>query len=220
MKKISVTLVALFVCITLSAQYKKASFLEKEGRTYAIGTRMYAMGDGKGSPLGYFLGFGKDADGKQLFTWWEFQFIPSYKFSFETANYDGLPIVVDGTTKATFIYAYNFGYHLLKNESAEQKIKPYVTAGFNMKAFGGVKESYYNDGSNKKSVPETAWGFGIGGGAGCMYNITSWLALKVEGGYMHQFNFTPEDNADHESYFLFTSHPYASAGLRFRLVQD
>src|SRR5438477_10896338 len=96
MKKISVTLVALFVCITLSAQYKKASFFGKEGRTYAIGTRLFAMGDGKGSPRGYYLAFGRDEDGKRFFYNWELQYIPSYSFSYDTKDANDLPITVGG----------------------------------------------------------------------------------------------------------------------------
>ncbi len=67
MKKLSSIALLFFICFSLSAQYKKASFFGKEGRTYGIGTQLYAMGDGKGSPVGFAITFGRDRDGKQFF---------------------------------------------------------------------------------------------------------------------------------------------------------
>jgi hypothetical protein len=44
---------------TVSAQYKKASFFTKGGRTYTLGATFHAMGDGKGTPIGFFYSGGK-----------------------------------------------------------------------------------------------------------------------------------------------------------------
>ena len=86
MKKLTTISLLFFICFSLSAQYKKASFFGKEGRTYGLGTQLDAMGDGKGSPVGFAITFGRDRDGKQFFSSWDLQYISSYKFSFATTN--------------------------------------------------------------------------------------------------------------------------------------
>src|SRR5688572_32831728 len=124
MQKITTTALLFFICFSLAAQYKKASFFGKEGRTYGLGTQLYAMGDGKGSPLGFAVTFGRDRDGKQFFSSWELVVIPSYKFSFTTTDDNDNPITVSGKAKTHFIYGVNYGYFLLKNkEDEERKIR-------------------------------------------------------------------------------------------------
>src|ERR1043165_8772662 len=132
MKKCVPAIVALLLSYSLSAQYKKASFFQKEGRTYEFGTQLYAFGDGKGSPIGFKIGFGRDRDGKQFFSSWELQFIPSYKYSFSTTDENNDPVQVNGDSRSQWIYAVHYNYHILKNDDEERIIKPFVSAGFNI----------------------------------------------------------------------------------------
>src|SRR5215216_2573412 len=116
MKKLISNLIPLFfLSLSLSAQYKKASFFGKEGRTYEFGTQMYMLGDGKGNPVGFKLAFGRDQEGKRFFSAWELQFIPSYKYAYTTTNENSEPVTVNGKSQGTFIYALNYCFHLLKN---------------------------------------------------------------------------------------------------------
>jgi hypothetical protein len=218
MKKIAFTLLLLSLYAGVSAQYKKASFFEKTGRTYGLGARLYALGDGKGSPIGFYAAFGRDQDGKSFFTSWEIQYIPSYKFSLNTLDANELPVTIIGKSKAQFIYAYNFGWHLLKNEGSEKKFQPYLTTGFNMVLFGGIKEINNDNYDNKRQVSSETFSIGIGGGGGCFYNITPGFALKLEGGYTLQGNIDRGNRT--EAYYMFTKHPYVSAGVRFRVITE
>lgn len=221
MKKTSFTLLFIFLCFSLMAQYKKASFFGKEGRTYGLGAQLFALGDGKGSPIGYTLSFGRDREGNQFFSSWELTFIPSYKFAFSTTDVNDDPIAVSGKTKPHFIYALNYGYHLLKNESEEQKLKPYVTAGFNFVLMGGVDEAVNNNYDNKKVAVDRNFGAGAGGGLGLLVNFAPRFSFKAEGGYRYQLNISLDDYIDEgNSYNVFTSHPYISAGIRFRISSD
>lgn len=215
MKKINLTLLVLIIGLSGFAQYKKANYFGKEGRTYGIGTRFYSLGDGRGTPMGYVLSFGRDVDGKQFFSGYEFQYIPSYKFEFGTTDYNGAKVTVQGKTKGQLVYAVNYGYYLLKNKD-ERKIKPYLTAGMNAKLFGGVKESS-SEGGDEKIVPDPQFSIGVGGGAGCVFYVTSWLGLYAEGGYSYQFNISADASGDN-AYWLFPKHSYVSAGLRFRIA--
>lgn len=204
------------------AQYKKASFFEKEGRTYGVGTQLYVMGDGKGAVLGLNLSFGRDQDGKQLFSFWELRYIPAYKFKFESLDLDANPVTVTGKSKSQFIYALNYGLYLTRNEGDEQKFKPYITAGMNFVLSGGMKkldnDVYYDN--LVKSVPERNFSAGIGGGLGGIINLSSRFSLKVEGGYTYQYNLSTDFDSEQEEYFMFTSHAYASAGIRYRIVSE
>jgi hypothetical protein len=222
MKKLIPTFLILFLSYSLSAQYKKASFLSKQGRTYEAGAQLYALGKGQGNPIGYKLAFGRDQDGKQLFSFWELQYIPSYKYAYTTTStYDNTPVKVNGSTNATLIYALNYGYHLLKNDNPEQKVKPFVFAGINIVLLGGIK--------TESSTPEYTYGkkqtnwpdlnTGVGGGLGSLFNFSEKLGLKVQAGYAYMFSLKYEDDGE-EKYTLFGSHPYVSAGLRLRIVSE
>lgn len=223
MQKITTTALLLFICFSLAAQYKKASFFGKEGRTYGLGTQLYAMGDGKGSPIGFAATFGRDRDGKQFFSSWELAVIPSYKFSFTTTDENDNPITVSGKAKTHFIYGVNYGYFLLKNkEEEDRKIKPYIFAGFNIVLAGGPKVTTDNNTSyNKKVVPEQNFSAGLRGGAGCLFGFAPRFSLKLDGGYNYQWNVSSESFSDGvETYHLFTNHPYASVGIRYRLTRE
>lgn len=220
MKKIICTCTLLIFCTCLFAQYKKASFFGKEGRTYGLGAQFYSMGDGKGSVLGYNLSFGREQEGKRLFNWWEIRMIPSYEFSYESKDYNDNTVKVRGTTKTQFVYGVSYGFYLLPNEE-EQIFKPYLTAGLSARVFGGIKSPQEDDLYDIKRQPsERNFNIGLGGGVGSIINIGGNFSLKLEGGYTYVYNYDENTDPEYKKYFLYTSHPYASAGIRYRLVQD
>lgn len=221
MKKSMLTFLLISFLTGAFAQYKKVSFFEKEGRTYGLGTRLYALGDGKGSPLGYYVSFGRDRSGKRLFTWWELQYIPKYNFTKDvTDKSTNSTVTLSGKANSQLIYGYNFGWHFKPGEGDEQPmIQPYLTAGFNFGIIGGVNEIEGNSYDTDPAIPDRAFSCGIGGGTGTFYNINSWLSIKVEGGYTLQGNIAINGDTKN-NYFMFTRHPYATAGVRFRIVND
>jgi hypothetical protein len=221
MKQLTLTLLLVSLYAGVSAQYKKASFFQKEGRTYGLGARTYALGDGKGSPVGFYAAFGRDQDSKRLFTFWELQFIPGYEFSVNVFDENDAPQTVTGKSKVQLIYGYNWGYHLIKGEGETPKIQPYLTAGFNIGILGGVQEISDNSYNTKPTVADRSFSCGIGGGAGVVWNINSWFGLQVQGGYTLQGNLEIQGQSEGgKAYHMFTKHPYASAGVRFRVSKD
>jgi len=224
MKKLIQTLAVLFLTLSLSAQYKKASFFEKSGRTYEFGTRMFMMKDGKGSPLGYTLGFGRDREGKQFFSSWELQLIPAYSYTYNTVDENDQPLTVNGKANTAFIYSPNYGYHLLKN-TAGRKVQPYVLAGLNIVLASGANdaETYTPEpyGYPKRQTSLQTLSVGLNGGLGCLVNFSQKFGLKLQGGYDRQFNMSTTDWDDAvKPFFLITSHPYVSAALRLRIIKD
>ncbi|WP_276485135.1 hypothetical protein [Paraflavitalea pollutisoli] len=220
MKKFSFTLLLFTLYAGTFAQYKKASFFEKAGRTYALGSRLNALGDGKGGPIGFYISFGRDQDGKRLFTNWDLQYIPGFKFSKNVLDEDKAVRTIRGKSRAQFIYGYNWGYHLIKGEGETPRIQPYLTAGFNFVISGGVKEwdDYYTN--TDPYISERSFGVGIGGGAGAVFNLSSWFGLNLAAGYNLQGNIATDGDYAQKAYHMYTSHPYVSAGVRFRISSD
>lgn len=213
MKKINLTLLVLLINLCCIAQYKKASYFGKDGRIYGVGTRFYSLGDGIGTRMGYYLTLGKDADGEQWFGSTEFQYLPGYSFELQAPDYStGGSKTISGTTKASLIFGYNFGYLLLNNDNTDRKIKPYLSAAVNLKFLGGIKESNDDD----EDPIGQRFGYSIGGGAGSLFYLKPWLALQAEGGYTYQFKYAA--NVEESGYNIFPKHPYVRAGLVFRIV--
>src|SRR5581483_1832670 len=213
MKTINLTLLTLFIALGSFAQYKKAGYFGKEGRFYGLGTQFYSLGNGMGTPMGYTLTIGRDVDGKQWFSQYEFQYIFSYSFQFGTTDYNGNPVTTMGKTKGTFIYGVNAGYYLLKNENTQRKIKPYLIGGLSFKFAGGIKENTGED-NDAKIVPSPQFGIGLGGGAGIVFSLTSWLGLQLEGGYTFQYGIAASaEDGGQDVYYTLPSHAYASAGF-------
>jgi len=223
MKKLIPALVMLFFTCSLSAQYKKASFFGKAGRTYEVGSQMYFMGGGKGSPIGYRIGFGSERDGKRLFYFWDIQFLPSYKYGYNTSTYMDQPVTVNGTTKAVWIYGINLAYHLVDDAEGSKKLVPYAVVGISPVISNSIKEehsSYTNWDKNEATVDD-AFSMGVSGGLGCIFKMSSTLGLKLQGGYTAQTNKDASNSAGpSKPYYLVTSHPYVSVGLRLRIAVE
>jgi hypothetical protein len=220
MKKFLFAFILMACCSGLFAQYKKATFFGKEGRTYGFGTQYYSMGDGKESVLGYSLSFGRDEEEERLFSFWEIRMLPSFKFEYESKDFNDDLVTVTGKSKLQFVLALNYGYYLVPNEN-DRKFKPYVTAGINFLAFGGAEpfdDAYYEV---KRKPAERTFNVGAGGGLGTMITIGGKWSVKLEGGYNFHYNLDDSrSDPDYKKYFLYTSHAYASAGIRYRLIAD
>lgn len=218
MKKFISTGVFLFICCVLFGQYKKANVFTKEGRTYGLGTRYYAFGDGRKGVLGYQISFGSDQDGKQLFYSWDFSLIPSYTFSYQTSDYNDDPITITGTSKTQLNFSVNYGYFLIPNEG-DQVFKPYVSAGINVSTLNGVKSFDDNNTFGFKKYPEDGGlNMGIGAGLGGFLALGSLFSIKIEGGYNYQHNFNLGGRESGPVYLMYPSHPYGSIGIRYRVT--
>lgn len=221
MKKIIPTLVVLLVGCSVMAQYKKANIFGKEGRTYEFGTQVHVLGTGQGTRPGFVANFGRDQEGKRWFSYWGVEYIPSYKYNYQTTvSYSTQPVSVSGTTKGALVYALNYGFFLLKNDDASHGVKPFLFAGLDIALLGGIKEETKSP-DNYYTAKETDWtdfNRGLNGGAGCVINLSEKLGIRLYGGYVKKFNFASD--TDGEGFMLFGSHPYAAASLRFRIVSE
>ena len=203
------------------AQYKKASFLEKEGRTYELGAAGHFMSKPLSATPGIFFNYGLEKE-KNTFYWMDFEFILPSKFSTIAQNTNTLQnVVLAGKTKLGFAYRYNYGYYLTDKNEETNKILPYVTAGLGFKLGGGgvsLKASEYND--TNFGPAEFPVILGLNAGAGAIFRITNKIGIRVAGGYAYQID-TDKLNGDSGIegnaiiFQTYRSHPYVSFSLRF-----
>jgi hypothetical protein len=221
MKRINIILAVLLITISTSAQYKKASFFGKSGRTIEAGTEMHLFNGGVDNAMGYKIGIGRDRDGNRFFSSWEFEYIPSYKYHYNTTDYNDNPVTVNGSSTGSLIYRFNVGFHLLKNDDAKRVIKPYLATGFSVKMLSGLKgeDAAY---TTKMQTAAEAFNLGISIGAGTLINFTPRFGLKLQAGYAPQFNYSVDLEGDSEvkAFYLYRSHPYVSFGFRIRFVEQ
>lgn len=224
MRKLILILTVSCVSLTLSAQYKKASFFGKDGRTYELGTDVHFLGGGRNSPMGYKFAMGRDREGKRLFTSWEMGVISPISMEYKTTDYNNSEVTVKCKTSYYYVFGLNYDIHLLKNEGEFKRIQPFVHIGLNTILFGMRKEEqispeYVAMYDLNKQIMSDEFSAGAGPGIGTLVNFTKKLGLKIHGGYVFQWNIK-ETGVSAEPYFVFPSHPYASLTLRLRVEQD
>ncbi len=226
MKKVLFLFALAAISVQLKAQYKKAGYFTRDGRTYALSTSLFAMGDGKDSPVGITFSAGGDNPDKRVFAWYDLTLIPAYKFSYNTnATISGsnseTQATISGKSRNVWIYGYNIGIYLI-NHDAESKFNLYIPTGFNIVLAGrpqqasldNIYAAYYN---LDKSPAEESISIGIKGGLGAIYNITQKWGIKLEGGYNRVFNIST-NNSDSNQYFMYTNNVYASLGIRLHIL--
>jgi hypothetical protein len=213
-----------FVCLSVNAQYKKASFLNKAGRTYDLGFTGHLISEGM--VPGIFYSYGKDNGTKRLFHWFDLELLLPSKFKYTTEDVDTKEAVtVKGSSKVGLIYRYNLGCYLLDNTKEGAKFLPFVTGGINVLLLGGTAKDYTTSPENVNPVKVATnqnFSAGANAGIGMIYSFTSKFGLKAAAGYNYQYNKTPSSWSDgvYSVYNVYTSHPYVSVGLHFRMEND
>lgn len=225
-KKIYVAIAIAVMCTGVQAQYKKASFLNKAGRTYEIGFAPHFIGKGVGTMPGIFYSYGRD-QGKHFFYSFDLELLIPTKFTYTTYDQrDPLtPVTVTGKSKLGLGYRYNFSYYLVDPENDELKVKPFVTAGINFLLVGGGGArsfEYSPESTDPHKIPASSnFSYGANLGVGGIYSISQKLGLKFTGGYNFQGQFNGDFNSDdYETFSAFPSHPYATIGIRFLMTED
>ena len=227
MRKIYLFMVILFVCSCVQAQYKKASFLNKSGRTYDLGGMGHFLSGGAGTFTGLYYSYGRD-QGKRTFHWFDLEVILPTKFSYTTfdRNNSGTAVTVTVKSSLLFMYRYNFAYYLNEPENSESKFKPFVTAGVNIKISGNNASNYELKPDNTvpaKVADFTGFSMGVNAGIGGIYALSEKIGIKVMAGYNVQSQQNPSGYSGSEGYTIYkvySSHPYVGLGIRFLIKGD
>ncbi len=217
-------LIVMMASLQSFAQYKKASFLEKDGRTYELGMAGHFMNKGRSATPGVYFSIGRETN-KKLFFWYDFELLMAAKFKttgIETYTLDVKSIT--GKTKPAFILSYNWGYFLTDNNSEEAKIFPFLTAGINTKIGGGLTLDAANQDEiyDNFEVAEFSGSVGLNFGAGSIFNLSNQLSFKLAAGYNYQLprSIFESFRGKNIVYADYISHPYASLSLRFKINKE
>ncbi len=217
----------IMASVTAFAQYKKASFLEKDGRTYELGTYVHFLRNGRSAQNGFQISIGKETN-KKVFLWYDFELtLPSKISTSGIRSSNNLPETITGKSKLGFIFRYNAGYFFLDQSKENKKVNPFLKAGFNIKIGSGIKLNPTNANTSYSnfSVPEEGADgtVGLDFGIGTIFELSKKIGIRCIGGYNVQF--TNElfkkyaDTKDYE-FFPFTNHPYVSLGVRFKISKE
>lgn len=226
MRKIFIVALFSLLCIGANAQYKKASFLTRSGRTYDLGFTGRFLSNGTGTMPGIYYSYGRDK-GKTLFHWFDLEVMLPTSFNYSTYDMGSFPgkVNVSGKTKLGIAYRYNLAGYLISPQS-ESKVKPFATLGINIMVAGGTAKasSYKTDpeyADPQEIPPFEGFSCGANGGLGAIYNINQKIGLKLIGGYNYQDILSSfEVSEGYKKHNVFGSHPYVSFGVRFTMDED
>ena len=212
------------MCGNLQAQYKKASFLSKAGRTYGLNAIEHFLGGGSGTIPGISLSFGAD-QGKHLIYSSDIEVLLPTNFQYTTVDgYDNTKAVaVTGKTKVGLLLGYNLGYYLIDVETADTKFKPFANLGFHILLSGGVGSYQYTpaEADPAKFIDDAGVNVGMSAGLGCMYSFSEKVGIKLNAGYNVETRLKKTSGYDgYTPYNFYPSHPYVSVGLRFSIIGE
>lgn len=219
MKKISLILLLAVICFAANAQYKKASFLTKGGRTYEVGTQLHFLTNAHAVLPSINFAYGRDKPGKKAFHWFDLELLMPTKFHYSTTSTDAVPtpVTVNSKTGLTLNYRYNFAYYIVDKDKEDAKVFPFVTAGIGL----SVAAKDYSVASvepankNPSMYPGSVANASLSGGAGVIIKANDWLGIKIVGGYNATLG------AEDKNFFLpYKSHPYLSIGARFLVKEN
>ena len=220
MKKVSLILLLAVICLATNAQYKKASFFNKNGRTFELGTNLHVMGNGRGTAKGFQISQGIDK-GKRFFYWSDVEGILPYKFSYQATNtLTQKQVTITGKTAFAFIYRFSAGYYLMNN-TEDKKLLPFATLGlgyyFPLDGATVDNNALYTQSADKRPAGDGYIRIGANGGVGLIYNISKSFSLKASGGYNYQGNFGVHGGSNDNVFQPFVSHPIINFNIRYKI---
>lgn len=231
MKKLFLLAVFFSAIATSQAQYKKASFLKKKGRTYDVGLTSRVFGGGNSAALGFSFGYGKERSDKRLFHWWDLDYVLGNKFNYSTTAlvYTGgvnleKPVTVSGKTAASLAWRYNLAYFILDNGNEDNKLLPFVDLSV------GIMGTLYGKGtytttpeaiSNlNKPVLLTIGGYTAGIGAGAIYKVNNGFGIKLTAAYNGVLTSENSSYSGEGNFKTLPNHVSISIGAHWLLDRD
>lgn len=216
MKKCTLFAIIFLACLHSNAQYKKASFFSKDGRTFALGVTSRFFGNSFGSAQGLNLSHGKEKQGKKIFHWWDLEYVRGNNYTGKnTINVFNGTVYVPTTytfianSGSTLGYRYNLGY-FISNDN-DKKIKSFVNISLNYLI--GLR-GRFNDNAEEQA------NFFASLGAGGIYKIEQRIGLKFSATY----NLSPANlistNTVRAEIIEIPNHIALNIGIRWLMDKD
>ncbi len=224
MKKLSLILAICVIAFAANAQYKKASFLTRNGKFYGLKTGINVYGSGvTAAPVIAFV-YGKDKGKNHICHWWDLEFALKSKYNYTTANKNNAAqiIKVSGTTNTMLTWRYNWSYYFADNTDDDVKGLPFakiaVELGLSPRVVRGESESItpavYSYDLQKSTDISGIMGIDVGGGYA--YKVSEKATVFGVAGYRYM----PNAGEETTTYNLAPSHPYLNVGIRFAKKSD
>jgi hypothetical protein len=231
MKKLFLLVVLFSAIATSQAQYKKASFLNKKGRTYDLGLTSRVLGGGNSVALGFNFSYGKERSEKRLFHWWDLDYTLGNKYTYSTTTkvYTGssfieTPISITGKTGSNLAWRYNLAYFILNNGNEDNKILPFVdlSVGLILSVQGRLDytTSPIINAIPKKEVLAEVGGWTAGAGAGAIYRINEGFGIKLTATYYGILSTESKDASNRDIFKTLPNHVGVSVGAHWLLDRD
>jgi len=227
MRKFYFVIAILLAGIHVQAQYKKATFLNKSGRTYDVGFAGHFIPDGGGVVPGILFSYGRDR-GRRIFHWFDVELLLPTNYTYKTVDKDfpQQSLTVNGKSNLGLVWRYNFAGYLTNIENTDAKFKPFAVVGLNFLLAGGASNGYSV--SPESSYPEkvvlsSVFSYGANIGLGSTFNMTEKIGLKLTAGYNYQNQVALDEyyaSDGYKAYVVYPSHPYVTFGVRFTMVGD
>jgi hypothetical protein len=217
------TALAIIVCTGSHAQYKKASFLNKNGRTYDVGTTFRLLGGGRSTGIGFFLSYGKENDEKRIHHWYDTEVILGSTFNYTTGNnyVPGSTVQVSGKSGIGITLRYNLAWFLADNSKPENKLLPFVNVAIGYHRILPTDDYTYTpyiNGSPNKTPEYRDLDFSAGAGAGIIYRLNSKLGLRFSAMYNGMLGDLV--NKTDDVFIITPNHPALNVAVRFRMDRD
>jgi hypothetical protein len=233
MKKCLLFLFLFSAFTTLQAQYKKASFLNKKGRTYDLGGLTRILGGGNSSSIGFYFSWGKETTEKRLFHWFDLDFVSGSNIQYTTTSdiYTGsstveIPVAVTAKSGSTMGYRYNLAFYLLDNGNEANKFLPYIDLSIGTVLSAGSTTNRVTSPSStgylKKELLPYSSALTFGGGLGAIYNIKKSFGIKLNVNYSVILTSSEKSKStEYLEYFTtLPNHPTISLGVHWLLERD
>jgi hypothetical protein len=235
MKKIMMAVTVALVCVNATAQYKKASFLNKSGRTNELGFAMSFIPNGGGAPVKSLFYSGSLEGSKRVSLLTDIEFMLKGKFAYTTQYFEPNTVnlitgKLTGQSGSYLLFKYGVQYRFINPAKTEEtKLVPYLKLGI-MVGLGFKKDYQLTDNNGNSfnftevtpTISDVETPFGLEGGAGATYYITKNLGIKAGVNYRQVIlsKGLAEEISGEKVYSVFKSNPSIAISLKYRFFRE
>jgi hypothetical protein len=226
--------ILISLCCTLqnivNAQYKKASFLNKEGVNYSIGGSLHSISKVKNNAKGILISFGREKSSSRSFHWYDLEFLPKSNMTFNSFGYNfntsqaKFPVIVNAKSNQTILLRYNLGYKLLQDEEYKKAVIPFLLFNIGGGITGG--EVKYTTTPIAQGITQDFYDVNsiafAGLGVGVTVRATKNIGFKLSSNYniTYTSDFKQNYDYDYKNFVTFPSHLVTNVSFVWTIIKD
>ncbi len=230
MKKSILITAACILAATTFAQYKKASFFNKDGKVYELGVIKSFFPDAAGKqPLSIVYSNSVENGQKKFSGYQEIEVMLKSNFSYNSSYYSpaqnqNVTGKITATRSGALIIKYGGQYRFINTEKEDLKLEPYIRLGLIYGLnFGGKNPVDKNNQPVSPDVypTETESILGIEAGGGVSYFFTKKFGVRAGGFFRLSSNVEAAISGDNAgTYNSFKAHPGITLSLKYKIFSE